>query len=885
MQKNTTKKAFLLSLASMLLCLSMLVGSTFAWFTDTVTSGVNKIVAGNLDIEVEYTKDNGATWANLEGSSDLFQGALWEPGHTEYVTLKIHNAGTLELNYKALVTPVSENGGINVNGQPFKLSNYLVFGTTTPTTTAPASYTRETARAAVGTTMGLTDVNDMTKTGVLAAGETVYITLVVYMPESVGNDANYKPGTAAPTIELGIKVIATQKTAESDSFGDDYDEDAITDPGYVAGAYYDYFEAVYVTADPNTDGSFELKKEESSSVIASAVGVASASDKPVSLTVVKSSDTATFTIPVGEGEELTGYDIKVTGHNPSTPVQVKLYVGTGLQNFKLYHEGVSMTVGTKGALTDGQYFYDSSEGYVYFASTTFSPFHATYQAPEASIGTVTYGTLKDALKAAKTGDTVTLLKDIVATLPNHSNYANESVFEILTSITLNGNGKTITADPSNWAKYNNAITGLIFSVGSQNANYTNAATVAIKNLAIVGHKDMKHGISIVKSANATTILDLDNVNISGCGANALSVNGTTVRAKNVVTSDCGWGGVDVDKEGYLTIESGKYDLVKRDDTDSVISITGGTFGNDVTAFVAEGYGVMPVGGLYKVVRTWLADAAASFATPVDVNNKIVTIASAAELALFAKNIGSYQNYTVEITKDIDLSGKIWTPMSAWNGTFDGNGNTISGMFVNADNAYGNGFFNKFGNSGTAIMKDITFDNATVQRGNGKYSGNVYGIIAGYAAHYGNVEFINVTVKNSTVWGFGKVGGFFGMGELQGGHVYFTNCAVENVTIKSSYNGGGFAGLIHHAVSGSKNTVIFDNCETPDVTFITSGIMVDGAPSVAVEGLEGLYTVYQGKYFYADTALYFNEYLPDEEQELLGVDAIVHNTAYNMIPTN
>lgn len=884
MQKNKSKKAFLLSLTALFLCITMLIGTTFAWFTDTATSGVNRIVAGNLDIEVEYLT-SGGTWASIQDVGTLFDpNALWEPGHTEYVTLKIHNAGTLALNYKALVTPVSENGGINVNGDSFKLSDYLVFGTTAPTATAPAAYTRESARAAVGTTMGL-DVNDLTKAGALDSGETEYITLVVYMPESVGNEANYKTGTAAPVIELGIKVLATQKTAESDSFGNDYDEDAAAVPGYVAGAFYEYFKAVYVSGTSGADKTFALQETGAASeIIASASGETDQPGEAVSLAVVKSSAAeASFSSSVPDGHELNGYDIKVTGHKAGTLVQLKIYVGTGLQNFKFYHNGVEMTVGTKGALTDGQYFYDTTDGYVYFATTTFSPFQATYVAPEAAIGAVSYGTLKDALKAAKAGDTVTLLKDIVAALPNHFNYANEPVYEITKSITLDGNGKTVTADPSNWAKYNNAITGLIFSVGSQNANYTTSATVTIKNLTIVGHKDMKHGISVVKSATANTVLNLDNVNISGCGANALSVNATTVNAKNVVTSDCGWGGVDVDKAGTLTIESGKYDLVKKDDTSSVISITGGTFGVDVSAFVASGYGVIPVGNLFKVVRTWIADAAANFATPVDTVNKVVTIASAAELALLAKNISSYPNYTVEITNDIDLSGKIWTPITSWNGTFDGNGNTISGMFVNANNAYGNGFFNKFGNSGTAIMKDITFDNAIVQRGNGRYSGNVYGIIAGYAAYYGNVEFNNVKVKNSTVWGYGKVGGFFGMGELQGGYIKFINCSVENTIIKSSYNGGGFAGLVHHEIGGSKNTVIFDNCATPDVTFVTSGIMVDFAPSVTVGDLEGLYTLYDGTYYFADTALYFNEYQSPAAIEA-GVDAIVHNTAYNMVPT-
>ena len=63
MNKKTTRKALVLSLLALLLCCSMLVGTTFAWFTDSVTSGNNKIIAGNLDVELEYY--NGTEWEKV----------------------------------------------------------------------------------------------------------------------------------------------------------------------------------------------------------------------------------------------------------------------------------------------------------------------------------------------------------------------------------------------------------------------------------------------------------------------------------------------------------------------------------------------------------------------------------------------------------------------------------------------------------------------------------------------------------------------------------------------------------------------------------------------------------------------------------------------------
>ena len=91
--RKTTRRALVLSLLSLLLCCSMLVGTTFAWFTDSVTSGNNTIVAGNLDIELEYSKDM-VNWASVQGKTDLFTATLWEPGHTQVVYLRLKNVGT-----------------------------------------------------------------------------------------------------------------------------------------------------------------------------------------------------------------------------------------------------------------------------------------------------------------------------------------------------------------------------------------------------------------------------------------------------------------------------------------------------------------------------------------------------------------------------------------------------------------------------------------------------------------------------------------------------------------------------------------------------------------------------------------------------------------------
>ena len=64
--KKTTKRALLSSVMAIVLCLAMLIGTTFAWFTDSASTAVNKIQAGTLDIELQYQKADG-TWEDAEG--------------------------------------------------------------------------------------------------------------------------------------------------------------------------------------------------------------------------------------------------------------------------------------------------------------------------------------------------------------------------------------------------------------------------------------------------------------------------------------------------------------------------------------------------------------------------------------------------------------------------------------------------------------------------------------------------------------------------------------------------------------------------------------------------------------------------------------------------
>ena len=234
--KKATKRALLTSIMALVMCVVMLVGTTFAWFTDTASTGVNKIVAGNLDVKLMYSTDM-VEWKEATDQTKLFSdNALWEPGHTEVVYLKIVNNGSLALKYETeLARNYNVSRGKSVLGNYFYVGDYLKIGTA-DTNTAFAS--REAAWAAIS------DSEKALKKGVqltegwteLEAGKsTSPFAVVIYMPTSVGNEANAKSKTWTSKITgIGLEVHATQATVENDSFGDTYDENAATTLGRIS---------------------------------------------------------------------------------------------------------------------------------------------------------------------------------------------------------------------------------------------------------------------------------------------------------------------------------------------------------------------------------------------------------------------------------------------------------------------------------------------------------------------------------------------------------------------------------------------------------------------------------------------------------------------------
>ena len=248
---KSKKSALLLSVTSLLICFAMLVGSTFAWFTDTATTGVNKIVAGNLDITVEYAKekmnDDGTLageltdWTPIDNATNVFDpNALWEPGRTEYVVFKITNNGNLALKYKLSLETLAQKPGTNKANEQFYLADYLcasakvnpnVIGSGMSSIGAFMTKLNDLGEAGVQNVLDpeYHPLTDATVNGTLLPGKTNCVPMAIWMPTSVGNEANAISPDKAATIDFGITVVATQDTVENDSFNNTYDAGAEED--------------------------------------------------------------------------------------------------------------------------------------------------------------------------------------------------------------------------------------------------------------------------------------------------------------------------------------------------------------------------------------------------------------------------------------------------------------------------------------------------------------------------------------------------------------------------------------------------------------------------------------------------------------------------------
>ncbi|MBP3606296.1 MAG: leucine-rich repeat protein [Clostridia bacterium] len=229
---KSTRSALVSSVLALLLCFSMLLGTTFAWFTDSVSSSGNVIKAGNLDVEMEW-KDATAAGAQ-KTYKDASEGAIfnydkWEPGYVEAKNVKISNVGTLALKYHL---------NIAAKGEVSELANVIdVYYAEGEYVLADRSMTELTK---IGTLADVLDGMPANMAGDLEAEKSDIVTIALKMQEDAGNE--YK-GLSIGT-SFAVVLMATQDNVEADSFDENYDDIEIPDKDVhvIGGNTYYYTE-------------------------------------------------------------------------------------------------------------------------------------------------------------------------------------------------------------------------------------------------------------------------------------------------------------------------------------------------------------------------------------------------------------------------------------------------------------------------------------------------------------------------------------------------------------------------------------------------------------------------------------------------------------------
>ncbi len=440
---KSERKVLKVSILSMLLCVVVFIGSTFAWFTDSASTGVNTITAGNLDLKLEVTTDKGATWNEVSTGTKLFDdSAKWEPGHVEVAYLRITNAGNLAFKYALTVDVANEVPGENEDGDEIKLSRILKFGVVE--TDSFSAFADRTAAEAAATGALSSD----TKSGSMLENDEKYLAIAVAMPSSVDNKANHN-GTDIPSIKLGVNVVATQDTVEKDSFDEKYD---LTAPLPVMATNH----TITLTGLVDADAPTVLKtSDESVSVNIPENTVATDTTLAFDISTTEIQESAViYNIDIAE-VAADGATTEVSQLNEA--ISVSLKIGKNLENVAVTHTASDNTVetftevSTPDALVDETFCYDATAGVITICSDSYSPYKITYDVPDIDL-TVKVAQASDLFPKSGSGYVGNTAGGEYKLTADIS--VGRAYFFKDTTIDLNGH--TITCTGSYWSTYGNA---------------------------------------------------------------------------------------------------------------------------------------------------------------------------------------------------------------------------------------------------------------------------------------------------------------------------------------------------------------------------------------------------------------------------------------------
>ena len=358
---KTTKRALVASACATLMCIAMLIGTTFAWFTDTASTSVNKIQSGTLKVGLQMSSD-GSTWTDAEGQTLNFKKAtgatageavLWEPGCTyELPALRVTNNGNLAFKYKIVVSGIDGDAKlleaidftVKFNGEEVNLDNWE--GILLP----------EGKTATAGTAEEVKESSSLVISG--------------HMKEEAGNDYQNL------SIDgISVTVYATQYTYEYDSYNNTYD----------LSSMYAFDDYVNVTKTVESEGATTITD---GSTITATVPQGSLASGITELALIKKPTENPSSVQVETDESALTTDVKIINAATKETITaqgdtfftIDIQLGqVDLQKF--YHKGVELTkIDSNAAFTTaGQYKYNFTSGVVTFTTKDFSTFTAVFK--------------------------------------------------------------------------------------------------------------------------------------------------------------------------------------------------------------------------------------------------------------------------------------------------------------------------------------------------------------------------------------------------------------------------------------------------------------------------------------------------------------------------
>ena len=360
---NNSKKSLLMSSISLLLCISMFIGSTFAWFTDSASSAGNKIHSGILKLDVELLDKATGVWNSLkEMKEPIFNYDKWEPGYMDAKVFKVQNEGNLALRWVAKfyseyeLTILADVIDVYVHPSDSEIGY--------PTDRNLEDY------ICVGNLRTFINSIEDTTYGNLEPDQESYLGIALKMREEAGNE--YQGLSLGGPFD--IRIYATQHTSEYDSFGNEYDKgatfDELSNTSIMATASNTLVAgADSVDFDLSHNGLYVAK------VIVPASAIADTT-QPVTVTFdgIKPSKEAI----IDENTQAYAFDIKVTNLKDNLAgdqlVTVIVTAPNALPAMKAYHNGTLI----ENAV------YDEVEGTITFKTANFSPYDFTAQVIEVS---------------------------------------------------------------------------------------------------------------------------------------------------------------------------------------------------------------------------------------------------------------------------------------------------------------------------------------------------------------------------------------------------------------------------------------------------------------------------------------------------------------------